>query len=56
MPTSHFDSIAKVHWGDAKKELHQGKHITASFTCDEIVVYQAYNEKIASYAVQNQTF
>lgn len=32
----------------------QGKHIIAHQTADEIVVYQAYNPAIASYATANQ--
>lgn len=33
-----------------------GRHILASFDDDEIVVYQAFNDEIAAYAIANQTF
>ncbi|MCB9235586.1 MAG: DUF4291 domain-containing protein [Bacteroidia bacterium] len=33
-----------------------GKHILASFTDQEIVVYQAFNKQIGRYAVENQHF
>jgi hypothetical protein len=34
----------------------QGRHVLASFDDDVIVVYQAFNESIAKYAVEKQTF
>jgi hypothetical protein len=34
----------------------EGKHILASFDDDTIVVYQAYNREIATYAAANKKF
>ena len=34
----------------------EGKHILANFDADSIVVYQAFNNKIADYAVEHNMF
>ncbi len=33
-----------------------GKHIIGQYDQDSIIVYQAFNPKIADYALKNQTF
>lgn len=35
---------------------HEGRNIIGQYDDDSIVVYQAYNNKIADYAIQHQTF
>ena len=41
-------SIQKNQWPGS------GKHVLAQFTDEAILVYQAYNNDIADYAIQNQ--
>ena len=56
MSYPRFLELPKVKWLDAKQTIYTGKQITCAFSGEDIVVYQAYNEQIANYAVQNQTF
>lgn len=43
-------SIQKDKWPGS------GRHILAQFNDEAILVYQAYNDQIADYAIQNQRF
>jgi len=56
MSLSRFDQLPKIQWSKAQQTLYTGKQITCAFSGNDIVVYQAYNEQIANYAAQNQTF
>jgi hypothetical protein len=34
----------------------KGKHILAQYTDDYVIVYQAFNDEIANFAIKNQYF
>jgi len=49
--------LQQIKYNDYKTQIPEsGKHILAQQTDDQIVVYQAFNPNIASYAVANQHF
>jgi len=49
--------LQTIKYNDYKTQIPQsGKHILAQQTDDQILVYQAFNHRIANYAVANQCF
>ncbi len=53
-----FNTLAKESWNIAKNNLPKApsQHILASYDDEHIIVYQAYKESIAKYAVEHQQF
>lgn len=49
--------LTTIEYQNYEKELPQeGNHILAQQTSDTLIVYQAFNPQISTYAVQNQHF
>jgi hypothetical protein len=49
--------ISKIFYSDYEKDLpQQGQHILGHFDETSLLVYQAFNERIAGYALEHQRF
>jgi hypothetical protein len=52
-----WEELKKVKWNDEYiNNIPKNKQITASYDEKYIIFYQAYNDKIAEFAVKNQQF
>ncbi|EFC37256.1 predicted protein [Naegleria gruberi] len=50
-------TLTLIPYGEARNEWpDDGNHIIASYTEDAVLVYQAFNDEIADYAVKHQKF